>query len=198
MRHSKSLGSLATWPSRPGRSNSTKSSLADVAESQQAWPTSADAYELLDECGKGVSAEVYRARCLVNNRIVGIKALNLEWLMTPLDEVMHEAQLMKAYKHGSILPLYCSFVTGQELWMVMPYMEGGSVAHILRYKYPEGLSEAVIAAIMRKVLEALAYVHKQGDIHRDVKAGNVLVDGDGNVKLGDFGVAAMHAVVAFE
>jgi hypothetical protein len=41
------------------------------------------------------SAEVYRARCLTNNRIVGIKALNLEWLMTPLDEVMHEAQIMK-------------------------------------------------------------------------------------------------------
>jgi hypothetical protein len=41
------------------------------------------------------SAEVYRARCLLNNRIVGIKALNLEWLMTPLDEVMHEAQIMK-------------------------------------------------------------------------------------------------------
>jgi serine/threonine-protein kinase OSR1/STK39 len=42
------------------------------------------------------------------------------------------------------------------------------VAHILRYKYPEGLSEVVIATIMRKVLEALAYVHKQGDIHRYV------------------------------
>ncbi|WIA42603.1 hypothetical protein OEZ86_008578 [Tetradesmus obliquus] len=159
-------------------------------EAGQAWPTSADDYELLDECGKGVSAEVYRARCFTNDRIVGVKALNLEWLATPLDEVMHEAQLMKAYKHDAILPLYCSFVTGQELWMVMPYMEGGSVAHILRYKYPEGLSEVVIATIMRKVLEALAYVHKQGDIHRDVKAGNVLVDGEGNVKLGDFGVAA--------
>jgi serine/threonine-protein kinase OSR1/STK39 len=45
-------------------------------------------------------------------------------------------------------------------------LQGGSVAHILRYKYPEGLSEVVIATIMRKVLEALAYVHKQGDIHR--------------------------------
>lgn len=63
------------------------------------------------------------------------------------------------------------------------------MAHIMRYKYRDGLQEVVIATIMRRVLEALAYVHKQGDIHRDVKAGNVLVDGEGNVKLGDFGVA---------
>lgn len=44
---------------------------------------------------------------------------------------------MKAYNHPNVLPLYCSFVTGQDLWMVMPYISGGSVLHIMKYAYPE-------------------------------------------------------------
>eukprot|EP00878_Enallax_costatus_P026705 GHUV01028685.1.p1 GENE.GHUV01028685.1~~GHUV01028685.1.p1 ORF type:complete len:224 (+),score=49.17 GHUV01028685.1:477-1148(+) len=191
MRHSKSLSSLATWSSK--LRSTSKGSLTDAgaaAGDERVYPTTADDYELLEDCGRGVSATVYQARCKAYGDIVAVKALNLELLSSPLEDNMHEAQTMKAYKHEAILPLYCSFVTGEELWMVMPYMEGGSVAHILRYKHPDGLPEVVIATIMKEVLRALAYVHSHGAIHRDVKAGNVLVDGEGHVRLGDFGVAA--------
>jgi serine/threonine-protein kinase OSR1/STK39 len=44
---------------------------------------------------------------------------------------------MRMYNHPNILPLYCSFVHGQELWMVMPFVAGGSVLHIMKYAYPE-------------------------------------------------------------
>eukprot|EP00983_Pelagomonas_calceolata_P025003 786139-Pelagomonas_calceolata.AAC.7 len=54
-----------------------------------------------------------------------------------LDEIIHEAQTMKNYHHPNVLPLHCSFVTGQDLWMVMPYISGGSVLHIMKYAYPE-------------------------------------------------------------
>ncbi|KAF8056256.1 fray2 [Scenedesmus sp. PABB004] len=227
MRQSKSLGSLASWhKQRTG----SKGQLLD-ADDGRTWPTSLDAYELLEDCGRGVSAVVYRARVRASGEVVAIKALNLEALQSPLEDIMHEAQTMKAraacargaarrrgaaaaaaagaaagagtagarwrqtrrpaqaYKHEAILPLYCSFVSGSELFMVMPYMQGGSVAHIMRYAHPDGLSEPVIATIMREVLRALAYVHAHGGIHRDIKAGNILVDGEGRVKLGDFGVA---------
>jgi serine/threonine protein kinase len=53
------------------------------------------------------------------------------------DEIIHEAQTMKAYHHPNVLPLYCSFVSGQELWMVMPFVSGGSVLHIMKYAHPE-------------------------------------------------------------
>jgi hypothetical protein len=48
---------------------------------------------------------------------------------------------MRAYRHRNILPLYCSFVAGSQLYLVTPYMAGGSVAHILRYKFKDGLEE---------------------------------------------------------
>lgn len=76
---------------------------------------------------------------------------------------------MKAYSHPNVLPLYCSFVSGQELWMVMPFISGGSVLHIMKYAHPDGLDEVIVATIMRDVLKALDYVHKQGGIHRDIK-----------------------------
>ncbi|KXZ56373.1 hypothetical protein GPECTOR_1g330 [Gonium pectorale] len=133
--------------------------------------------------------QVHRAICS-NGAEVAVKLMNLESMNCDLDEIIHEAQTMRLYNHPNILPLYCSFVHGQELWMVMPFVSGGSVLHIMKYKYPEGLDETILATIGREVLKGLDYVHKNGSIHRDVKAGNILVDGDGNVKLGDFGVAA--------
>ncbi|GIL99125.1 hypothetical protein Vretimale_4388 [Volvox reticuliferus] len=154
------------------------------------WPMEASAYEILDDCGRGVSATVHRARCMTNGAEVAVKLMNLESMNCDLDEIIHEAQTMRMYNHPNILPLYCSFVHEQELWMVMPFVAGGSVLHIMKYAYPEGLNEIIIATIGREVLKGLDYVHKNGSIHRDVKAGNILVDGDGNVKLGDFGVAA--------
>ncbi len=57
--------------------------------------------------------------------------------MSSQDEIIHEAQTMRMYNHPNILPLYCSFVHGQELWMVMPFVAGGSVLHIMKYAHPE-------------------------------------------------------------
>ena len=66
-----------------------------------------------------------------------VKKMNLESMTCDLDEIIHEAQLMKNYNHPNVLPLHTSFVTGQELWMVMPFISGGSVLHIIKYSHPE-------------------------------------------------------------
>lgn len=70
----------------------------------------------------------------MNIQVVAIKKMNLE---ANLDEVVHEAQLMKNYNHPNILPLYTSFVNDADLWMVMPFISGGSVLHIIKYAHPE-------------------------------------------------------------
>ena len=121
---------------------------------------------------------------------VAVKKLDLENMNCSLDEIVREAQTMRSLNHPNLLPLYCSFVHEQHLWMVMPYVHGGSILNIMRFRFQDGLEEPAIATIMKEVLKALEYLHRNGIIHRDIKAGNILLDSDGHVMLADFGVAA--------
>lgn len=121
---------------------------------------------------------------------VAIKKLDLENMNCSLDEIVREAQTMRSLNHPNLLPLYCSFVHEQHLWMIMPYVHGGSILNIMRFRFQDGLEEPAIATIMKEVLKACEYLHRNGIIHRDIKAGNILLDSDGHVMLADFGVAA--------
>ena len=73
----------------------------------------------------------------------------------------------------------------------MEYMSGGSCYEIMRYNHPKGIgSESLIATILREVLKSLEYFHENRQLHRDVKAGNILINERGEVKIADFGIAA--------
>lgn len=157
---------------------------------KRTYPLVASEYKLYEEVGQGVSAIVYRAHCVTYNEIVAIKSLDLEKCNSNLDDIRREAQTMSLINHQNVVKAYCSFVVGQNLWVVMPYMAGGSCLHIMKAAYPDGFDEPVIATVLKESLKALEYLHRQGHIHRDVKAGNILVDSNGSVKLGDFGVSA--------
>ncbi|PIN04683.1 Ste20-like serine/threonine protein kinase [Handroanthus impetiginosus] len=159
-------------------------------QSEKKFPLTAKDYKLYEEVGEGVSATVYRALCIPLNEIVAIKVLDLEKCNNDLDGIRREVQTMILIDHPNLLRAHCSFTTGHNLWVVMPYMAGGSCLHIMKSAYPDGFEEPVIATLLREVLKALVYLHSQGHIHRDVKAGNILIDSKGAVKLADFGVAA--------
>ncbi|KAJ9567924.1 hypothetical protein OSB04_003890 [Centaurea solstitialis] len=183
------------------------------------YPIGAEHYVLYEEIGQGVSASVFRAKCITNNEIVAIKVLDFErgncdlpmvYLDSDLDSkvylicrafscslviffqnnVSREAQTMILVDHPNVLKSHCSFVNDHNLWVVMPFMAGGSCLHMLKASHPEGFEEVVIATILREVLKALEYLHHHGHIHRDVKAGNILISDQGAIKLGDFGVSA--------
>ncbi|KAB1209169.1 Serine/threonine-protein kinase fray2 [Morella rubra] len=157
---------------------------------ERRFPVNADDYKLYEEVGEGVSASVYRALCIPLNEIVAIKVLDLEKCNNDLDGIRREVQTMTLIDHPNLLRAHCSFTAGHSLWVVMPYMAGGSCLHIMKSGHPEGFEEPVIATLLREVLKALVYLHAHGHIHRDVKAGNILVDSNGAVKLADFGVSA--------
>ncbi|XP_024972086.1 serine/threonine-protein kinase OSR1-like [Cynara cardunculus var. scolymus] len=154
------------------------------------YPVGAEHYVLYEEIGQGVSASVFRALCIPSNEIVAIKVLDFERGNSDLNNISREAQTMILVDHPNVLKSHCSFVNDHNLWVVMPFMPGGSCLHILKSAHPEGFEEVVIATILREVLKALEYLHHHGLIHRDVKAGNILICERGSIKLGDLGVSA--------
>ncbi|XP_047077003.1 serine/threonine-protein kinase BLUS1-like [Lolium rigidum] len=154
------------------------------------FPTDPKEYKLYEEIGEGVSATVFRALCVPLNTFVAIKVLDLEKCSSDLDGIRREVQTMSLIDHPNLLRACCSFANDHQLWVVMPFMAAGSALHIIKTNFPDGFEEAVIATLLREVLKALVYLHSQGHIHRDVKAGNILIDTNGAVKLGDFGVSA--------
>nr|VZI28308.1 unnamed protein product [Spirometra erinaceieuropaei] len=94
---------------------------------------------------------------------------------------------MRAYAHPNIVEMYASYLVGDELWVLMEYMECGALTDIISHSK---LNEEQIATICLPVLTALAYLHDHGVIHRDVKSDSVLLSARGIVKLSDFGFCA--------
>ncbi|QSS57926.1 serine/threonine-protein kinase PakA [Histoplasma capsulatum var. duboisii H88] len=143
-------------------------------------------YRNLNKIGQGASGGVYTAYENGTNKCVAIKQMNLE-LQPKKDLIINEILVMKDSKHKNIVNFMDSYLHGGDLWVIMEYMEGGSLTDVVTFNI---MTEGQIAAVCRETLNGLQHLHSKGVIHRDIKSDNILLSLDGNIKLTDFGFCA--------
>ncbi|XP_010551374.1 PREDICTED: serine/threonine-protein kinase dst1 [Tarenaya hassleriana] len=146
-------------------------------------------YELLHELGKGSYGAVYKARDLKTSELVAVKVISLTEGEEGYEEIRGEIEMLQQCNHPNVVRYLGSYQGEDYLWIVMEYCGGGSVADLMNVT-EEPLDENQIAYICREALKGLAYLHSIFKVHRDIKGGNILLTEQGEVKLGDFGVAA--------
>ncbi|KAB2095752.1 hypothetical protein ES319_A01G061100v1 [Gossypium barbadense] len=159
--------------------------MADIAGLPEAAGSRFSQSELI---GRGSFGDVYKAFDKELNKEVAIKVIDLEESEDEIEDIQKEISVLSQCRCPYITEYYGSYLHQTKLWIIMEYMAGGSVADLLQSGHP--LDEMSIACISRDLLHAIEYLHNEGKIHRDIKAANILLTENGDVKVADFGVSA--------
>ena len=145
-------------------------------------------YEILEELGRGGMGRVYRVRNVISDRVEAMKVL-LPDLVSRADlesRFLREIKTLAALEHPNIATLRTAMKDGDQLVMIMEFVDGESLSQRLK-RGPLPVAEAL--TYVDHVLDALSYAHARHVIHRDIKPANMMLSSDGLVKLTDFGIA---------
>ncbi|KAH8556682.1 Pak2 protein [Umbelopsis sp. PMI_123] len=182
-------GAPGTVKQRVRRTDKTALRDSQVIERLQAICIESDpnlVYRDMLKIGQGASGGVFTAYPPKEITPVAIKQMNLK--QQPKKElIINEILVMKESRHRNIVNFIDSYLWNGDLWVVMEYMEGGSLTDVVTSNM---MMEGQIAAVCKEVLQGLSHLHSQGVIHRDIKSDNVLLSLQGDIKLTDFGFCA--------
>ncbi|XP_063260681.1 serine/threonine-protein kinase 4 [Prinia subflava] len=144
-----------------------------------------EVFDVLEKLGEGSYGSVFKAIHKETGQVVAIKQVPVE---SDLQEIIKEISIMQQCDSPHVVKYYGSYFKNTDLWIVMEYCGAGSVSDIIRLRN-KTLTEEEIATIVQSTLKGLEYLHFMRKIHRDIKAGNILLNTEGLAKLADFGVA---------
>uniref|UniRef100_T1KJH9 non-specific serine/threonine protein kinase n=1 Tax=Tetranychus urticae TaxID=32264 RepID=T1KJH9_TETUR len=180
------LGKLGK-PDKNGLLEKKKMSDEEIMDKLRSIVTIGDPYRkysAIEKIGQGASGVVYTAIEVSTGMEVAIKQMKL--VQQPNQKlIINEILVMKENKHPNIVNYLDSYLVGDELWVVMEYLPGGSLVDVVTETC---MDEGQIAAV--EILQALEFLHSNDVIHRDIKSDNILLGMDGSVKLTDFGFCA--------
>ncbi|XP_066948009.1 serine/threonine-protein kinase 3 isoform X3 [Macrobrachium rosenbergii] len=144
-----------------------------------------EVFDIICKLGEGSYGSVYKALHKESGQVLAIKQVPID---TDLQEIIKEISIMQQCDSQHVVKYYGSYFKDSDLWIVMEYCGAGSVSDIMRLR-KKTLTEEEIATVILDTLRGLEYLHLRRKIHRDIKAGNILLNTQGHAKLADFGVA---------
>ncbi len=161
-------------------------------------PLLAGRYELGEMLGSGGMAWVYKARDVRLDRDVAVKILRPQFARLPRfrERFLEEARLAAKLNHPHLVTIYDVDQEGDRVFMVMEYVPGTTLAHVIRQEAPLSLEEAL--HLMVQACAGVGYVHRSGLVHGDLKPSNLLVTPDRRIKVTDFGIAGAVGVLLTE
>uniref|UniRef100_A0A7N8YPV3 non-specific serine/threonine protein kinase n=1 Tax=Mastacembelus armatus TaxID=205130 RepID=A0A7N8YPV3_9TELE len=149
-----------------------------------------DLWEIIGELGDGAFGKVFKARNKETGVLAAAKVIETK-CEDELEDYMVEIDILAKCDHRYIVKLLDAFYHDNKLWIMIEFCPGGAVDATM-LELDRGLAEPQIKVVCRQMLEALSYLHSMKIIHRDLKAGNILLMLDGDIKLADFGVSAKN------
>ncbi|XP_031433243.1 serine/threonine-protein kinase 10-like [Clupea harengus] len=149
-----------------------------------------EAWETLGELGDGAFGKVYKAHNRSTGALAATKVIEVR-NEEQLEDYITEIDILAQCRHGNIISLLEAFFFDGWLWILIEFCPGGALDDIM-LELERGLNEQQIGEVCCQSLQALSYLHQHHIIHRDLKAGNILMTMEGQVKLADFGVSAKN------
>lgn len=139
--------------------------------------------------GRGAFGKVNLAMHKLVRKLVALKSLNKEQLTNEEEKakLMKEVNLLLKLRHNHVVKIYETIETDKHIIIVMEICAGGDLLNYVRKR--RRLKEPYAQKIFKQIIDGLCYIHSKLIAHRDIKLDNILLDGRGNVKIGDFGVS---------